>query len=241
MATVPTSTAGSMIFTQSEATAAQRTWVFHMTLAASGADFTGGAGIAMTISKAGGAFAAVDAATTITELTNGWYVVVHAAADLNTLGCLGVRVTGTLADVLNVTHQVTALDTNVATINPGTGGIDAGSFTAAALAAISVPLVTVSPATILVTAASGDFPISVLKAVDCTVNVTGTFGGGSAQVQTTEDPTVVSPVWTNSGSALTSNGSVVVTGPHNAVRVHWTGATSPSIAIVFTIRKPAGT
>lgn len=240
MTTAQTSYGNPPIWTQSEATAAQRTWAFHLVVAATSADATGLVPV-MTISKAGGAFAAVDAGTAITELTNGWYKCVHAAADLDTIGSLSYRVAVATADTLNVTTQVTVLDLNVASVNPGTGGIDAGSFTAAALAAISVPLITVSPATLTVTAATGDFPISMQKAVDCTVNVTGTFGGGSAQVQTTEDPTVVTPVWTNSGSALTSNGSVVVTGPHNAVRVHWTGATSPSIAIVFTIRKPAGT
>ncbi|HSR79092.1 MAG TPA: hypothetical protein VLN57_21140 [Xanthobacteraceae bacterium] len=226
--------------TQSEATAAQRTWAFHLVKSADSTDATGLTPV-MTISKAGAAFAAVNGSTAITELTNGWYQVVHAAADLDTIGSLSFRVAVATADTLNCSCQVDALDRNIATVNPSTGGIDAGSFTAAALAAISVPLVTVSPATVLVTTATADPAISMVKAVDCTVNVTGTFGSGSAQVQTTEDPTVVTPTWTNSGSALTSNGSVVVTGPHNAVRVHWTGATSPSIAIVFTIRKPAGT
>lgn len=133
MATVPTSSAGPMIFKQSEATAAKRTWVFHMTLAATGADFTGGAGVAATISKAGGAFGAVDGATAITELTNGWYKIVHAALDLDTVGCLGVRVTGTLADTLNVTHQVTVLDLNVATVAPTAGSIASSSFAAGAI------------------------------------------------------------------------------------------------------------
>lgn len=240
MATVPTSSAGSMIFTQSEASAAQRTWVFHMTLAASGADFTGAAGIAMTISKAGGAFAAVDAATAITELTNGWYKVVHAAVDLDTLGCLGVRVTGTLADTLNVTHQVTALDTNVATVNPAAGGIVAASFASDALAAISAPLITTIKTFALT--ADGDAAISMLNCQDATVEVTGTFGSGSGQVQTTEDLSVVSPVWTNRGSAITTSNAaspLVVAGPHSAVRVHFTGSTAPALAVKVTLRKSA--
>jgi len=241
MATVPTSSAGSMILTQSEATAAQRTWMFHMTLAASGADFTGGAGIAMTISKAGAAFAAVDAGTVITELANGWYKVVHAAADLDTLGCLAVRVTGTLADTLNVTHQVTALDMNVATVNPGSAGIDVSSFTVAAQNALGTPLNSVVKTVVL--SADGDAAVSMLNAANVTVQITGTFGGGSAQIQTTEDPTVGSPLWTNQGSAVTTSNAAspaVITGPHNAIRVHFTGSTGPTLTVTFTIRKPAG-
>lgn len=240
MATAPCSYAPQMTFTQSEATAAQATWMFHLVKSADSTDATGLVPV-MTISKAGAAFGAPNGGTAITELTNGWYKVVHNAADLDTLGALGVRIAVATADTLNVVHEVRALDQNVATINPASGGIDAGSFTAAALAAISVPLITVNKSVGPTTTATADIAISMKSAVDCTVQVTGTFGGGSAQVQTTEDPTVTVPVWTNSGAALTSNGSVVVTGPHNAVRVHWTGATSPSITTVFTIRKPAGT
>lgn len=240
MATVPTSSAGSMIFTQSEATAAQRTWVFHMTLAATGADFTGAAGITMTISKAGGAFGAVDGTTAITELTNGWYKVVHAAADLDTIGCLGVRVVGTLADPLNVTHQVTALDTNVATVNPAAGGIVAASFSSDALSAISAPLNIVNKVYALT--ADGDTAVSMLRCQDAVVTVTGTFGSGTVQVQTTEDPTVVSPVWTNRGSGITSSNAatpLTVAGPHNAIRLHLSGSTTPAIAATISLRKPA--
>lgn len=240
MTAAPCSYGPQMTFTQSEATAAQATWVFHLVKSADSTDATALVPV-MTISKAGAAFAAPNGGTVITELTNGWYKVVHNAADLDTLGALGVRIAVATADTLNLVHEVRVLDQNIGTVNPGTGGIDAGSFTAAALAAISVPLLTVNKTVGPIVAASGDFPISMFRAVDTTVQVTGTFGGGSAQVQTTEDPTVAVPVWTNSGAALTSNGTVVVTGPHNAVRVHWTGATSPSITIVFAIRKPAGT
>lgn len=239
MATVPTSSAGSMIFTQSEATAAQRTWVAHLTLAATGADFTGAAGIAMTISKAGGAFAAPNGSTTITELTNGWYSIVHAAADLDTIGCLGVRITGTLADTLNVTHQVSALDQNVATVNPAAGGIVAASFSSDALAAISVPLAVVNKVYALT--ADGDTAVSMLNCQDATVTVTGTFGSGTVQVQTTEDPTVVSPVWTNRGSGITTSNAaspLLVAGPHSAVRLHLTGSTTPAIAATIALRKP---
>lgn len=242
MATVPTSYAGSMLFTQSEATAAQRTWLAHMTLAATGADFTGAAGITLTISKAGGAFGAVDGATTVTELTNGWYKIVHAAADLDTLGALGCRIVGTLADPLAVVHQVTALDQNVATVDPQDGGLTAAKFAADALAAISTPLISVVK-TFAITA-DGDYAISMDRAQDATVELTGTFASASGQVQTTEDPTVTSPTWTNRGSAITSSNAatpLVVAGPHNAIRLHVTSSTgSTALALKITIRKAAG-
>lgn len=240
MATTPQNFAPSLSFLQSQATAALATWTFRAVNAADSTNATGKT-FTMTIGKAGGALAAPNGGTAITELTLGWYKVVHNAADLDTLGELHVHLTASGVDIIATTHQVRAFALESATVNPGSGAIDAGDFTAAALAAISVPLITVTKTVGPITAASGDFPISMKSAIDDTVQVTGTFGGGSAQVQTTQDPTVAVPVWTNSGSALTSNGSVVVTGPFNAVRVHWTGATSPSITIVHTIRKPAGT
>ncbi len=240
MATTPQNFAPSLTFTQSQANAALATWTFRAVNSADSTNATAKT-FTMTLSKNGAAFAAPNGGTAITEIANGWYKVVHNAADLDTLGTLSVHLTASGVDIIATEHQVRAFDQNAASVNVATGGIDAGDLTAAALAAISVPLNTVNKTVGPITAASGDFPISMFRAVDCTVQVTGTFGGGSAQVQTTEDPTVTSPVWTNSGSALTSNGSVVVTGPHNAVRVHWTGATSPSVTIVFAIRKPAGT
>jgi hypothetical protein len=240
MATTPQNYAPSLTFVQSQATAALATWTFRAVNSADSTNATGKT-FTMTIGKAGGALAAPNGGTAITELTLGWYKVVHNAADFDTLGALGVHLTASGVDIINTVHQVRAFDQNTATVNPATGSIDAGDFTAAALAAISVPLITVVKTVGPIVAASGDFPISMKSAIDCTVGVTGTFGSGTAQVQTTQDPTVASPVWTNSGSGLTANGSVVVTGPFNAVRVHWTGATSPSITITFTIRKPAGT
>lgn len=240
MATTPQNFAPSLSFLQSQATAALATWMFRAVNAADSTNATAKT-FTMTISKAGGAFGAPNGGTAITELTLGWYKVVHNAADLDTLGALGVHLTAAGVDIIATEHTVRAFALETATVNPASGSIDAGDFTAAALAAISVPLITAVKTVGPITTATADVPISMKSAVDCTVGVTGTFGGGTAQVQTTQDPTVASPVWTNSGSGLTSNGSVVVTGPFNAVRVHWTGATSPSITITFTIRKPAGT
>jgi hypothetical protein len=239
MATVPTSSAGPLIFTQGEATAAQRTWMFHLTKAADGTDCTGVVPV-MTISKAGAAFAAVDAGTAITELTNGWYKVVHAAADLDTLGALGVRVAVATADTLNIVHQVTLFDLNVATAGPVDGGLTLAKFDAAAQAALQTPLSTrTTPKTLV--AAAGDVPISMKDAVDCAITVTGTWGGATMQPQTCEDPTAGVPVWTNSGAALVAtDGTKTIAGPHNAVRAHVTGGDgTTNLAIVFAQRKPS--
>lgn len=239
MATAQTSYAPSLIFTQSEATAAQRTWAFHLVKSADSTDATGLVPV-MTISKAGSAFAAPNGATAVTELTNGWYKVVHDAADFDTLGCLAVRIAVATADTINAAHQITALDTNVATVNPSDGGLTAAKFASDALAAISTPLVPITK--IFAVTADGDSAISMLGAIDAIVEVTGTFGGGTVQMQTTEDPTATVPVWTARGSGITSSNAaspLTVTGPHNAIRAHVTGSTAPAIQVKVTQRKPA--
>lgn len=239
MATAPCSTASPMIFTLSEATAAQATWVFHLVKSADSTDATGLVPV-MTISKAGGAFAAPNGGTAITELTNGWYKVVHNAGDLDTLGALGVRIAVATADTLNIVHQVSALDQNVATVNPGAGGLVAASFGSDALAAISAPLNIVSK--VFAITADGDSAVSMFECQDAIITVTGTFGGGSVQAQTTEDPTVAVPVWTNRGAAITTSNAatpLTVTGPHNAIRLHLTGSTTPAIAATIALRKAA--
>lgn len=250
MATAQCSYAPTLLLKQSEATAARRTYAFHLVKSADSTDATGLTPV-MTISKAGGAFGAVDAATAITELTNGWYKVVHAAADLDTLGCLGVRIAVATADTINVCHQVEAFDLNVATVTPAAasitssvvadGALTAAKFATDALTALNVPLVT-TVKTFAVTA-DGNYAISMDDAQDATVEITGTFASASCQIQTTEDPTVASPVWTNRGSAVTTSNAAspaVITGPHNAIRVAVSSSTgSTSLAIKITIRKPA--
>jgi len=241
MATAQCSYAPSLILTQSEATAAQRTYAFHLVKSADSTDATGLTPV-MTISKAGAAFGAVDAGTAITELANGWYKVVHAAADLDTVGCLAVRIAVATADTINVCHQVTVFDLNVATADPSDGGLTAAKFASDALSAISVPLVTVVKTVAI--AANGNYAISMLNAIDTTVELTGTFASASCQIQTTEDPAATSPVWTNRGSAVTTSNAAspaVITGPHSAIRVAVSSATgSTAVALKFTIRKPAG-
>lgn len=240
MATTPQNFAPTnLIFTQSQATAALATWVFRAVNSADSTNATGKT-FTMTLSKAGGAFAAPNGGTAITELTNGWYKVVHNAADLDTLGTLGVHLTASGVDIIATVHEVRAFDLNTATVNVGSGGIDAGDFTSAALAAISVPLKTVVSTFTLT--ADGDTAISMAGAIDATVEATGTFGSGTVQMQTTEDPTAGSPVWTARGSGITTSNAaspLVVTGPHNAIRAHLTGSTTPSIQLKITQRKPA--
>jgi hypothetical protein len=248
------STGAPMIFTQSEATAAQRTWMFHLVLVV---DQTNAIAIVpvVTISKAGAAFAG--AAGAVTEIGLGWYKFVFAAADLDTLGCLAVNVTGTGADAIMTSHQVTLLDLNVATVAPPTDGITAGTIAASAigsseiadgaltaakfgsdaLAAISAAIDTRRKTASI--AANGVSAIGMRNAIKADIDVTGTWGGGSAQMQTCEDATAAVPVWTNNGVALTANGRVTVAGPHAAVRVNLTGATAPALAVVFTLSNPA--
>lgn len=248
MATAPTSYAPEHIFTQNQATAALRTWLFHLVKSADSTDATALVPV-MTISKAGGAFAAPNVGTAITELTNGWYKVVHNVADFDTAGVLGVRIAVATADTINIGHYIAALDINTATVNVPDGGLTAAKFAAAAidtttftstcLTAISAPLR--STIKTFAPTADGDFAISMDGAQDVTVEVTGGFGGGSVQVQTTEDPTPGVPVWTNRGAAINASNAaspLVVTGPHNSIRAHVAGTTTPTLAVKFTIRKP---
>jgi hypothetical protein len=223
--------------TQSEATAAQRTIEVHLVATADQTNVTGIVPV-VTLSKAGGAFAAMAGA--ITELTFGWYKIVLAAADCDTIGVLAIRVTGTGADDANGGLEVEALDVNAASVAVGSvaaGAINAAALAADAIAALSAPLEVVTKSYALV--ANGTPAISMKGAQDAFVDLSGTYGGGSAQVQTCEDPTVAVPVWTNSGAAQTSGTQrIQVVGPHSAVRVSFTGSTSPALAVVFTIRTP---
>jgi hypothetical protein len=225
--------------TQSEATAAQRTLEVHLVATADQSNVTGIVPV-VTLSKAGGAFGAMAGA--ITELTNGWYKIVLAAADVDTIGVLAIRVTGTGADDANGGLEVEALDVNAASVavgSVGAGAINAASLASDAIAAISAPLEVVTKTVVL--SANGTPAISMKGAQDCFVDLSGTYGGGSAQVQTCEDTTVSVPNWVNSGSAQTSGSQrVTVAGPHTAVRVSFTGSTSPSLQVTFTIRTPKG-
>ncbi len=131
----------AMIFTQSEATAAQRTWMFYLSNSADGTPATGKT-LATTdfkISKAGGAFA--DAVGTITEVSLGWYKMVFDAGDVDTIGALACELSGEAGvDTLHVVHQVTLFDLNTATqsVTVASGGIASTAFAAGAITASAI-------------------------------------------------------------------------------------------------------
>ncbi len=124
-----------MLITKDEATAAQRTFLFHLCKTADQADDTGVVPV-VTISKAGAAFAG--AVGPVTEIANGWYKIVLDAADVDTIGQLAMRIAVATADTLDVVHQVIVLDLNTATVNPGAGGITTASFAAGAINAAAL-------------------------------------------------------------------------------------------------------
>ena len=69
--------------------------------------------VTVTLSKAGGAFAAASGA--VSEIGNGWYKVAGNATDTNTLGALALHATATGADALDVLYEVVAFDPQSAT------------------------------------------------------------------------------------------------------------------------------
>lgn len=250
---VPVSHGEPMVFTQSEATAAQATWVFFLTNTADGTPATGKtiSGADFKVSKAGGAFG--NATGTVTEISLGWYKMVFAAGDLDTIGALACELSVEAGvDPIHCVHQVTLLDMNIATVPLATGAITTATFAAGAIDAAAIAanalgaselasdavteiqsgLATTANVTALSRAThnytramgarttDGNFTaISAKDASTVIVTVAGTWNGASAQVQVCPDPAATVPVWIASGSALTANGSVTVTGPTMAVRV----------------------
>jgi hypothetical protein len=223
----------SMVFQQSEATAAQRTLVFHVTLASDHISNATGKTMVPTISKAGGAFASPAGA--VTELTNGWYKLVLAAADLDTLGCLGVLLTEGTSDPVRFTCQVGLKSPYVNTdATLGTPSVSIASD----MGTLVRDLKTRGPIAMGTLSADGQtVGIDVTQSYDTTVTVTGTFGSGTIQLQTCADPTAGSPVWVNvAGATLTSNGSKTVTGPVKAIRASLSGSTSPNLVVTALTR-----
>ena len=269
-----------MLLTKDEATAAQRTFSVHLTLSADGSNAEDLGDAAVAISKAGGAFAAMAGTITQKAAKGGWYDVVLAAADLSALGDLAYEVTGTGIDKLRGNLQVEALDLNVATVNPGAGGIAAASFAANAIDASAVAASAVNEIQSGLATAAGVSAIgsgvqtiskdlgsvdnddgaesalntdgdivgtSTLNTIDVTFQVTGTFGGASAKVQTTQDPAAAVPVWTDyvdaaTDNPLTADGEVIVTGGgHVAARVLTSSKSGTTdLAVTAVIRKPFG-
>jgi hypothetical protein len=136
---IPVSHGDPMIFTKDEATAAQRTWPFYLSNTADGSAATGKviAGSDFRISKAGGAFG--NAVGVVSEISLGWYKMVFDAGDVDTIGALACELSVEAGvDPLRVTHQVSVLDMNTATVNPGAGGITSASFAAGAINAAAI-------------------------------------------------------------------------------------------------------
>lgn len=216
----------SLVFDQNQATPALATWTFHLTNTSDGSNATGKTPV-LTQSVNGLAFGAT--AATITEIANGFYKCVFVAADLAVLGELQTLILVTGCDTLRVGHSIKAPSTNAAAIATLQTSVNTLTTDVNALTTKSL-----KPRVITLghLAANGStVGVDIIKAYQTVVTVTGTFGSGSAQVQTCADPTLVSPVWLNSGGALTSNGSVTVSGPATAVRVTLSGATSPSLNV----------
>lgn len=133
-----TSRCDAKIFTQSEATAAQRTFSFYLSNSADGTAATGKtiSGADFKISKAGGAFG--NAVGTVSELSIGFYKMVFDATDLDTIGDLAFIITESGVDTLVGNHQVTLFDLNSATVALATGGIAAATFAAGAIDAAAI-------------------------------------------------------------------------------------------------------
>jgi hypothetical protein len=256
-----------MLITKDEATAAQRTILFHLCKTADQTDATGLVPV-VTLSKAGAAFAGAVGA--VTELANGWYKFVADAGDVDTLGQLAMRVAVATADTLDVVHQVIALDLNTATVNPGADGITSATIAASAVNELQSGLATaagvsaVTLATVTVTKDLGTVDnsngatahtnsddeyvgTSTLNTIDVTFEISGTWNGATATVQTTQDPTASPVVWTDyvdqaTDNPLTADGSVIVAGGgHVAARVNFTSiGASTDLAVSAVIRKAAG-
>lgn len=136
---VPVSHGEPMVFTQSEATAAQATWVFFLTNTADGTVATGKtiSGSDFRISKAGGAFG--NATGTVTEISLGWYKMVFAAGDLDTIGALACELSVEAGvDPIHCVHQVTLFDLNIATAPLAAGAISSTTFASAAITAAAI-------------------------------------------------------------------------------------------------------
>lgn len=226
----------------SEATATRRRVPFRLVDATDGftpetaVDLTAAADV--QISKNGGAFSN-RLGSAPTEVAAGQYYYELTAAECDTEGMLIVKVTDATSRPAIVLCQVVPWDPYAADWGTAAALVNIQADTDD-LQLATPQLRTVGPLSLGSLAANGaSTGISALQAYSTVVTVTGTFGSGSAQVQVTEDLSVASPVWSSSGSALTANGSVTVTGPHAGVRVNLTGATSPALVITALQRVPA--
>lgn len=99
----------SLIFTQSEDTAAQRRFPVYLVQESDGiTPATGEDGGQPQISKNGGAFANTSA--TLTEVSDGFYYVELTASELDTLGMVTIRYKATDVAEFNLSGKVVAVD-----------------------------------------------------------------------------------------------------------------------------------
>lgn len=258
------SSGDSMVFTQSEATAAERTWLFYLSNAADGTPATGKtiAGADFRISKNGAAFA--NAGGTVTEVALGWYKMVFLATDIDTVGHLACEVSGEAGvDTLHVGHQVRLFDMNSATVVVTDASLTAAKFaadsivaasvaadvtteiqsglaTAAQADALSAPLRNQTVALGTITGATGNSSGTSMKnAVKATLTATGTFDSGTITFQQCADPLAAVPVWVDIPTmTLTANGSKTINGPIVAVRARLSGATNANIVVTAEVSYP---
>lgn len=243
------------VFTKDEATAAEATVLFFLTNSADGTPATGKT-IATTdfkISKNGAAFG--NAAGVVTEMSLGWYKMVFAAADLDTAGDLACELSGEAGvDPIHCVHRVQLADHNVAAIAAAAtiaaGAIATDAITAAAVKAdavtkiqsglastadveaLSGPLRNVTAVLGTLNANESTSGRSMKDAVKAVVTLAGTWDSSTVTVEYCPDPTAAVPVWLAvSGGAKTSDGSVTVSGPVNAIRATMSSAGGSSSVI----------
>ncbi len=248
---VPVSYGPSLQFTQSEATAAQATWLFYLSNTADGTAATGKtiAGTDFRISKNGAAFGS--ATGTVTEVSLGWYKMVFSAGDLDTIGTLACELSVEVGvDPIHTSHQVIALDLNTAKVAAtiAAGDLATDSLTALALKADAVTEIQSGLATTAAVAAIGrtrnktvvlgtlasntsTAGKSMQNAVKSIVTLAGTWNGATVTVEYCPDPTATVPVWIAVQAGSTSDASVTVTGPVNAIRAHMTNAGGSSSVV----------
>lgn len=183
----------SLILTQSEATAAQRTWLFYLSNSADGTAATGKtiATSDFQISKAGGAFA--DATGTVTEISLGWYKMVFLAGDLDTIGALACHITEAGVDTLLVVHQITALDLNTATVALTAASITTATFAAGAIDAAAIGVGAI---------AADAFAAGAIDAAAIAANAIGTSEFAAATIAAIADA-----VWDEAQSGHVTAGS----------------------------------
>ena len=166
---------------------------------------TGKTGLTLTVtlSKDGGAFAAIT--PTVTERTSGWYNIALTTAHTDTVGDLVVRATGTGADASERALNVVA---NVEADTYGRIGSPAG-------ASISVDVAAVKVDTAAVLVDTGTDGVAVAAASKTGYSLTQSFPANFASLSITVGGLVditqaaADKVWSTAARTLTSFGTLV--------------------------------